>query len=542
MMYFYFYLISLSLIGYGILANKILKINNFCFGVLGLLGITFLTLISYFSSIFFVHNYIFNTSILFLGLFTFILNIKNFRVIKKDLIVYTFSFTCLLIFITIGKNHDDFAYYHFPYILLLTEYTHPIGLGQLNNGFRSPSSIFFVSSMFYLPKISHYITHFTPALILGFSNIIFYKFIFNRNFYEQFKFLNFLALISFCFVNIFFYRLAEHGTDRSGMIIILVSIIILFQIMNYNKISKLIDISSSLKFFSILICFVVSIKPFYLIYFLLFLIIFCFKHSRQVFFGLFFSKSFFYCCSLIFFTIFFTFLNSGCFIFPVALTCFENLTWSIGSNQASDVKIWFELWSKAGASPNYIVNDRLIYINNLNWLQNWINNYFFNKVSDFLLGILFLISILAFFFFEKNLSFKKKKVYFKLLYLILLIFLFEWFFFHPALRYGGYHIIALILFIPLCVFLENAKLSYRSFVKKTITLCMITLIIFFIRNITRLNKEYKNYNYNPLVNTNFKYIGGNKDFFFRYNDQLKKYFNKYPKLNFFGKEIIIITK
>mgnify|MGYP003302312979 CR=1 FL=1 len=69
---------------------------------------------------------------------------------KKE-IIYTFlTFSFLLLFIAVGKNHDDFPYYHFPYVSLLTEYSHPIGLGLINNGFRSPSSIFFISSLFSL--------------------------------------------------------------------------------------------------------------------------------------------------------------------------------------------------------------------------------------------------------------------------------------------------------------------------------------------------------------------------------------------------------
>ena len=379
MMYLYFYLISISLIGYGIITSKFLNINNFCFGALGLLGITFLALISYFSSILFVHDYLFNVVILFLGLSFFFLNIKNFKKIKKELTIYIFFFTSLLIFITVGKNHDDFAYYHFPYISVLNEFTHPIGLGQLNNGFRSPSSIFFLNSMFYLPKISHYIVHLAPAFIIGFSNIFFYKLVIDEKFFKNFKFLNFLALFSFCFINIFFYRLAEHGTDRSGMIIIIISIIVLFQIINHKKIFN-INIYNLLKFFSILICFAATIKPFYLIYFLLFLPIVYFRHCRELFITLFFSKSFFYCILLIFFTFFFTFLNTGCLIFPVTFTCFENLNWSIGSNQVSDVKIWFELWAKAGATPNYVVDDRLQYISDFNWFKNWLENYFFNKI------------------------------------------------------------------------------------------------------------------------------------------------------------------
>ena len=80
-----------------------------------------------------------------------------------------------IIFILIAKNHDDFSYYHFPYISLLTEYSHPIGIGVLNNGFRSPSSIFFISSMFYLPKSGIFLFHLTPAFILIFCKYSIFK-------------------------------------------------------------------------------------------------------------------------------------------------------------------------------------------------------------------------------------------------------------------------------------------------------------------------------------------------------------------------------
>ena len=65
---------------------------------------------------------------------------------------------------------------------------------------------------------------------------------------------------------------------------------------------------------------------------------------------------------MILFTFLFTFLNSGCIIFPLEKTCFSDLSWSISKVQINDVKIWFELWSKAGATPNYIVENRIDYI------------------------------------------------------------------------------------------------------------------------------------------------------------------------------------
>ena len=47
------------------------------------------------------------------------------------------------------------------------------------------------------------------------------------------------------------------------------------------------------------------------------------------------------------------------------------------------MKTWYELWSKAGASPNYRVENVDVYLSGLNWVSNWIQNHFFNKISDY---------------------------------------------------------------------------------------------------------------------------------------------------------------
>ena len=57
---------------------------------------------------------------------------------------------------------------------------------------------------------------------------------------------------------------------------------------------------------------------------------------------------------------------------------------------------------------------------------------------------------------------------------------------------------------------------------------MITTAIFIFRNSIRLDKEYKNYSYNPIKSTNYKFIGGNEEFFFRYQDHIDKNMIHYP--------------
>ena len=91
--------------------------------------------------------------------------------IKKLLIV----FSILTIFILLAKNHDDFPYYHFPYTHLLTEYSNMIGLGNFNHGFRTHSSIFYLSSLFNLPYSNFFLLHLSPVFFMGFANIILYN-------------------------------------------------------------------------------------------------------------------------------------------------------------------------------------------------------------------------------------------------------------------------------------------------------------------------------------------------------------------------------
>ena len=157
---------------------------------------------------------------------------------------------------------------------------------------------------------------------------------------------------------------------------------------------------------------------------------------------------------------FYTFINSSCLIFPVSFTCFENLPWSISKKEIEAVKQWYFLWSTAGANPSFVIEDRAEYLSNFNWIPNWIENYFFNKVTDFILGITFLSLIFYFLFFKNHGKVEFVRNY-KLIYFFVIFCFIEWFCFHPSLRYGGYHLITLLIAIPLVLFIEKKKLHGR---------------------------------------------------------------------------------
>tara|TARA_Y100001970_G_scaffold42598_1_gene53068 strand:- start:9171 stop:10796 length:1626 start_codon:yes stop_codon:yes gene_type:complete len=535
---FYYFLLSFNIVGYGYLLSKFLSIETKNFGILGLFGISLLILISYLSSIFFRHGYFFNSIIFIFGIILFFYFIINTKIIISDIVIYFSVFLILLIFILAGKNHDDFSYYHFPYSMIISEFSHPIGLGHLNNGFRNPSSIFFLNSLFYLPKIDYYLFHISSAFFLGFSNIILIKKIFNEQYFNKINLINLLSLISILFINIFFYRMAEYGTDRSAQILIILVIIFSLIILNEKTDQKQITINNLFVIF-ILISLALSIKPIFLLYSPLILILLFSKNIKSLFKEIIFSKTVVYCLIFVSFYFFYNLTNSGCLVYPATFTCLEFLSWTVDIDYVKSVNIWYELWSKGGASPNFVVEDRLHYISGFNWLPRWIEIYFFNKVSDFLLGLATL-SLIIFLFFFKGTTLNKKFNYF-FIYLFLFLIFIEWFLKHPTLRYGGYHVIALLIFIPLSIYLSKKKITYEQFKKKSIILILIGITVFYARNIKRLYQEYTNYEYNPLVNTNYKFTEA-KDFYFRYNSIIKDKIDNYDKKEFFGKTITIIKK
>ena len=62
----------------------------------------------------------------------------------------------------------------------------------------------------------------------------------------------------------------------------------------------------------------------------------------------------------------------------------------------------FEIWAKAGHTPNSRVENPLEYIKGVNWVGGWVQNYFFNKVSDTLLGVIAIVIVECLFFLKNK--------------------------------------------------------------------------------------------------------------------------------------------
>ena len=538
----FYFLILYSIMGYGrvfTLFNSNYQDSSFN----GLIGIAFLILLSYLTNIFFSHNYLHNFLTIFLGLGIFIYDFKkNF---SKRIVEYrdvTIIFIIIFIGILMFKNHDDFYYYHFPYTQILTNYNKIFGLGNLNHGFRTASSIFYLNSLFYLPIIKYFLMNSGAAYILGFSNYILYKNIKDLIKKNNFNNVLFLSILSIIYINIIFARIAEHGTDRSALILIFVMSVYYLKSLSLKKD----EINSKYfnNFYSklaLLFAIIISLKSFYIIYLVIFILWF-FQIKKyfeiKIIFSLIFKNYYTYLIILFFlFTVFTTFSNTGCLIYPATFTCFDQFSWSIPLAQVDQMQLWYEQWSKAGATPNFRVNDPELYVSKLNWVSNWINIYFFTKVSDNILSTI-LIAVIVYFLFTYN-STKIKKFVFtkdnKIFYYLILFLFVEWFYNHPSLRYGGFALLALIFFVPISIYLSQFKFNVLKFKKNISLILILTIIVFIVRNVSRINNEFNQYGYNPIKSA-FFYL--NKDGF-SLNDKVKKLY-KNQKIE--NKSFLIIKR
>ena len=509
---FYSILIVFSTIGYGCFFSA--KINkNFQtlnIGYQGIFGFFFIIFISVISSFIYKHDYIHNSILHLIGLFFFWRYFKitsiDYRSIKTLLFIFVLLFSGLYIF----KSHDDFSYYHLTYALSLTENKFIFGVGNLGHGFRTFSSLFFFHSTLFLPIIDFYLFNLGPFLILLFVNVCLILEINKKIKKYELDYKYFFSLLVLAFINIIFYRISEHGTDRSAQILLFLVFLLFVEILFVQK--KNVDKKKFIELILLLIIFSASFKALFVIYLgLIPYLIYKLGYRKIINYNI----KFYLILSISLSSIFIiNYFNTGCFLYPAVKTCSEKVIWHIPKNEVRIMNTHYEWWAKAGGGPNY--NSELKkeeYIDNFNWLTNWFDRHFVGKITDTLLGIFTICLIIFFsFYFIRSNKIKYQKIYdLKIVYLFILLFLTEWFLKHPSVRYGGFIIFGLIFFVTHSN--HMAKYFYQK--SKIFFVHSLILIIIFsvynLRNLKRINKEINIYNYNIK----------NSPYFFVYKNEAK---------------------
>ena len=199
-------------------------------------------------------------------------------------------------------------------------------------------------------------------------------------------------------------------------------------------------------------------------------------------------------------------LVSGCLIYPVNSTCFDDLKWS-NSNRVEKSAIGIEAFAKGLSDQKddeYINAEK--FRQNFNWLTTWYNGHF-KKIIFKNLGIYLIISLIAsiLLFYKvrskKNYtkikfdSYEKKLT--KLIFVISFLGSLMWFLKFPTYRFGYSYLISSIIFI-LILFIFYAKKNISHINRKSLNFLLITffLVISFkqvVRIYEKFDIQYNNY-------------------------------------------------
>jgi hypothetical protein len=494
--FIFFYFFLFSFLGYGFFVKAFFFKNKFNDNIDGFLGLFFVTLVSYFSSLFFAHGYFHNLVLHLIGFFFFcyfLVKLKNKNIFMQ--IIYISLFCILLVLIS--KTHDDFSYYHLPFTKFLVENKVVFGLGHLGHGYNLISSIFFLNSTLYIPGINLYSFHFPNAYFLIFFNF----FLIDKILNDKRNLIIFISILSFLFFNISFNRIAEFGTDKPGQLLAIVIFIqCLSFILKYQKEKNDIDFFV-FYFLSLMVMtiYLITMKTYFITYTLLPLSLILILNNKKEFIYKFIKKPIFL---LILVTSFLLLLHNiiftGCFVSPVSKTCLGNtLFWAREKSEISHLQSWLELWSKAGAAPGISLpeNERATYVENFNWVKIWYQKYFKIKALDQILIYILSILMMCFFFKKekKTAQNKSKNIYF-LFFPIIFIF-FIWFMKHPALRYGGYSASFIFFSYLLIAALNTTLCTKKNYKKFFLIIGFVIISLVNIKNVIRIKNEFNRNDY-----------------------------------------------
>ena len=523
LLYFFF---CFSAIGYGSLILKKFNFKYFYSGLAGIIGLFFYAFIITFLHFFTAISPIINLTILLFGLFIFFL--KNQKIKFKS---FKFNFeNFLIIFLIIAiffmfygyKPHEDFGYYHLPYIKAFLSQKIIFGFVNILEPYLWNSMFLNLSSLFVIPYFDLKGIFLAPLLFYFFFILILLNEIFINLGNKKYLYPStiFSLIILFYFL-LKFARVGEFGVDIPSHIVAL--LVILY----FIKFFEIKNISTPERYNYVVLIFLLSIFSLTIkisnisIIILFFSILFLnFKYLN-------FKEILFPTTIILLFAFSWLvqqFIYSGCFLFPLNFTCFDT-TWSSKTN-IKNILLSLEITNKSfGVYKGALLGPE--YIQNFNWFQNWFAR---NKI-EFLehLGTLIVAPLFLSFItlykkdFKINIFNIKSKIFYNSIILFILISFIIWISKSPVARFAiSFFIVAIFYLI---YFFIKKKIYLRFNYKTVLITIFICLTINFSKNTLRIFKKDNIDNFWPIINEN-KFITINK-----ITDNLSQN-RPDPKLNF----------
>ena len=409
-------------------------------------------------------------------LFGFILALKNFKfstvIINKKYIAYLLIFLILIPMYISQKYHEDFGYYHLPYIVNFVNEKIIFGLVNSNKAFVHNSIWLNILPFFYIKGNYNLVT--LPTFLIYFGFIIFsINQIIKR---KENKISCFFLIVTNFYLILKFTRISEFGNDIPAVIFSALSIYNFFRFLEEEDTDKKKNyFFNNFIFASFAILIKFSSIPIILITIYLF-----FKNYKFLINDIFkIDYIFVYSLCLIFFIQ--QFIYTGCFIFPSKLTCMD-VSWFDKNYLNAGRRL--SLINKSYASARGILTPEE-FLRNFNWIPFWFNRIYIGMLEH--LATMIIPPIIFLSILKKNTNqiiFKFKEIKF-FIFFTFLGFMF-WLNFSPVYRFGIVYFLS-IVFLCLLIIYKQKKFSKKIF----INLILIFLLFNFSKNIVRITKENK---------------------------------------------------
>ena len=467
------FITNLMFYSYGhLIKNKKSSTKIESYNQTSILGCILISFIALLINFFFPLNEIFNTILLVLGLIYFFL-IKRVNLKKKE-IYYIFLTSLVTTTLLLYSNvyRPDAGLYHLPYINFLNE--HKIIFGLSNIHFRFGM----ISIMQYLSAINNNILFKDIGIVIPLASLVtFFIIHFFNNTLEIFKknktnLKNIFSLFIIIFISYKINRYSSYGNDAVGHL----SFFYLISIMLSTE-------KKDLKLISLIAVFAFLNKP-TMIVILLFPILIFIKNYNIKNLRLIYSLSSF----LFIFWILKNIVITGCAIYPLKQTCFNNLSWT-NIEEIKQESTSGEAWSKAWPDRrnNKISMDD--YNRNFNWFLSWKDNhgrYVLKILTPYLMTLLLILYLLRKEKNSQNNILLKKDIYFIFALTVSIIGCILFFIKFPLFRYGYSYLISSIILAILAI---SKNFSEIKLVKVSKIIFLICLFVILGKQGLRINKN-----------------------------------------------------
>lgn len=466
-------IISLSGLGHVLIFNY--KSTFFESSFFGFLVLSFvITLAHFFFKISFIISFIIFSIGFFWGLKIFVIPKIHKLHNKKELFILFIIFLILVPIYISQKYHEDFGYYHLPYIINIVNEKIIFGLANANKAFTHNSIWLNILPVFYLNKNYDFVS--IPTFLVYFIFVIFLI----KNIISAKKrcISTFFLIISSFYLILKFTRISEYGNDLPALIYSILSIYYFLKFNEEENIrtkKKNLFFNLSFTLFSILIKF--SSIPLSLL--TLYLLIKNFK----ILISEIFKYNFILVYSLAFIFFLQQFIYTGCLIFPSNFSCLD-VSWTNENffNAKNRLELINKSYFASGANDAFSKEE---YLKDLNWVPFWFKRNYHIMLEHLLTMILPLLIFLS--FLKKSKSLKNKNLIISdinIFVIFTIIGFIFWLNFSPVYRFG-------IIYFLCIIFLSTLFIYKKKEFNKKIYIIFISIFLFFnfSKNILRIYNQ-----------------------------------------------------